>query len=71
MADDEVVDRLRDVAREQRRSLGEIIREALQEKADRLAPSPRSLGHGASGGHGPAAASIGDIPIEPAPWRSS
>jgi hypothetical protein len=71
MADDAVVERLREAAQAQRRSLGDVIREALQEKVDRLAPPPRSLGHGSSGGRGPAAAEIGDLRIEPAPWRSS
>jgi fido (protein-threonine AMPylation protein) len=46
-------------------------REAVEEKANRLAPPPRSPGHGAGDGRGPDAAAIADVPIEPAPWRSS
>lgn len=71
MADEDVIERLREAAAESGRSLGDIVREALEEKAAALAPGPRSLGHGDSRGRGPRAAEIGDLPVEPDAWRSS
>ena len=71
MLGDEVLERLRQAAHDQRRSLGALVREALEEKATRLAPPPRSVGHGAGGGRGPTAAQTGDLDIEPGSWRSS
>lgn len=47
--DDEVRGRLRRIAADRGVSMATIIREAIDEKADRLAPRPRSLGIGASG----------------------
>jgi hypothetical protein len=70
MADEDVLQRLRQAATREGRSLGEIVREALEEKAAMLAPQPTSLGHGDSQGRGPRAAQIGDLPIEPDAWRS-
>ena len=64
MADEAVLERLRRAAADQGRSLADLIREALEEKAASLAPTPASLGHGDSRGHGPSAADIGDLPIE-------
>jgi hypothetical protein len=71
MADDAVMERLRQAAAGQGRSLGDVVREALEEKAAALAPVPASLGHGDSRGRGPRAADIGDLPIKPGEWRSS
>ena len=45
-----------------------IIREAIDEKVDRLAPKPRSLGIGASGSKDTARRS-GDERPEPREWR--
>ena len=45
-----------------------LIREAIDEKADRLAPRPRSLGIGASGAQDTARRS-GDERAEPLSWR--
>jgi hypothetical protein len=70
MADEEVMQRLREAARARGCSLGEIVREALADKAARFTPKPRSLGSGDSRGTKPYAADIGDLPIEPAAWRS-
>jgi len=69
MADEDLLERLRRAARRQGRSLGDLVREALEEKAMALAPRPSSLAHGDSGGRGPRAADIGDLPIEPDAWR--
>jgi hypothetical protein len=71
MADEDVLERLRQAAARAGRSMGDIVREALEEKAAALAPPPTSLGHGDSRGHGPRAADIGDFPVEPDAWRSS
>ena len=70
MADENLLERLRQAATREGRSLGDIVREALEEKAAALAPPPTSLGHGDSRGRGPRAAEIGDLPIEPDAWRS-
>lgn len=48
MADEDTVDRLRELARERRVSLATVIREALQEKARSYRPSPASIGAGQS-----------------------
>lgn len=71
MADEVVLERLRLVAVREGRSLGDLVREALEEKVAALAPPPRSIGHGSSGGRGPRAAEIGDLSVEPEAWRSS
>ena len=71
MADARVLARLRQAALRQGRSLGDVIREALDEKAASLAPAPSSLAHGDSHGGGPKAAEIGDAAIQPDSWRSS
>ena len=71
MADDGVLELLRLAAAREGRSLGDLVREALEEKVAALAPAPRSIGRGDSGGRGPRAAEIGDLPIEPEAWRSS
>ena len=71
MADETVLERLRQAAHRDGRSLGDVVREALEEKAAALAPAPTSLAHGDSRGRGPNAAEIGDLPIEPDAWRSS
>ena len=71
MADEAVLERLRLAAAGQGRSLGDLVREALDEKAAALAPAPTSFGRGDSRGRGPRASDIGDLPIEPGAWRSS
>lgn len=71
MAEEDLLDRLREVAASEGRSLGDIVREALEEKVTALAPAPKSLGHGDSRGRAPRAAKIGDLDIEPDSWRSS
>lgn len=49
VAPEEVLERLRALAAERGVSLAAVIREALEEKAGRHRPKPRSLGMGASG----------------------
>lgn len=71
MADQHVIERLRRAAVETGRPFGDIVREALEEKAAALAPRPKSPGQGDSKGRGPRAAVIGDMPVEPDSWRSS
>ena len=71
MADERLLERLRLAAAREGRSLGDLVREALEEKAAALAPAPKSIAHGDSLGRGPRAADLGDLPIEPDTWRSS
>lgn len=66
--DDDVRRRLRRIAAERGVSMAAIIREAIDEKVDRLAPKPRSLGVGASGLTDTARRSADERP-EPRPWR--
>lgn len=66
--DDEVRRRLRRIAAERGVSMATIIREAIDEKADRLPPRPRSLGIGASGTADTARRSGEERP-EPRSWR--
>lgn len=65
---DELLERLRIMAAEQRVSMASIIRHALEEEANAYRPFPRSLGIGASG-HNDTARLAGDERPEPRPWR--
>lgn len=60
--------RLRRIAADRGVSMATIIREAIDEKVDRLAPKPRSLGIGASGTSDTARRSAEERP-EPRAWR--
>jgi len=66
--DDAVRRRLRRIAADRGVSMATIIREAIDEKVDRLAPKPRSLGIGASGTSDTARRSADERP-EPRAWR--
>ena len=66
--DDETRRRLRRVAADRGVSMATIIREAIDEKVERLAHIPRSLGIGASGTTDTARRS-GDERPEPRSWR--
>jgi hypothetical protein len=66
--DKEVQRRLRRVAADRGVSMATIIREAIEEKVDRLAPLPRSLGIGSSG-VSDTARRTGDERPEPRAWR--
>ena len=66
--DDDTRRRLRRVAADRGVSMATIIREAIDEKVQRLAPKPRSLGIGASGTTDTARRS-GDERPEPRAWR--
>ncbi len=66
--DDDTRKRLRRIAVERGVSMATIIREAIDEKADRHAPRPRSLGIGASGTKDTARRSADERP-EPRAWR--
>jgi len=59
---------LRRLAAERGVSMAALIREAIDEKVERLAPKPRSLGVGASG-TSDTARRAGDERPEPRPWR--
>lgn len=60
--------RLRRLAAESGVSMAALIREAIDEKIERLAPKPRSLGIGASGTTDTARLS-GEERAEPRSWR--
>lgn len=60
--------RLRRLAAERGVSMATIIREAIDEKMERLAPAPRSLGIGASGTSDTGRRSADERP-EPRSWR--
>ncbi len=60
--------RLRRIAAERGVSMATIIREAIDEKVERLAPKPRSVGVGASGTTDTGRRS-GDERPEPRAWR--
>ena len=66
--DDDIRKRLRRIAAERGVSMATIIREAIDEKVDRLAPKPRSLGVGASGMTDTGRRSAEERP-EPRSWR--
>jgi hypothetical protein len=60
--------RVRRFAAERGVSMATLIREAIDEKVDRLAPKPRSLGIGSSGVSDTARRSADERP-EPRTWR--
>jgi Ribbon-helix-helix protein, copG family len=66
--DDDVRRRLRRLAADRGVSMATIIREAIDDKVDRLPPKPRSLAIGASGVSDTARRS-GDQRPEPRAWR--
>lgn len=66
--DDETRRRLRRAAAERGVSMATLIREAIDEKVERLAPKPRSLGIGASGELDTARRTADERP-EPRAWR--
>jgi hypothetical protein len=65
---EETRQRLRRLAAERGVSMATLIREAIDEKVERMAPRPRSLGIGASGVPDTGRRS-GDERAEPRPWR--
>ena len=65
---DELIDKLRKIAAEQRTSMASLVREALEVKVGSFRPRPRSLGVGASG-HRDTARRTGEEMAEPRPWR--
>ena len=65
---EELLQRLRVIAAEQRTSVAALVREALEEKVDTYRPKPKSLGIGDSG-HTDTASKAGDIRPEPRSWR--
>jgi predicted transcriptional regulator len=66
--DEAVRRRLRRLAADRGVSMATLIREAIDEKVDRLAPKPRSLGIGASDTTDTARRSADERP-EPRAWR--
>jgi hypothetical protein len=72
MADEELLERLRAVARRERLSLAEVIRQGLEWRAAQVGRPLRFIAAGASADppHD-TARRAGDITYEPPPWRSS
>ena len=66
--DDDTLGRLRRASAERDVSMATIIREAIEEKVERLAPRPRSLGIGASDSTDTARRTGNERP-EPRAWR--
>jgi hypothetical protein len=70
MADPATLARLREIAQEEGRSLADVIREALEERAHRRRPPLHFLGVGTSdAGTGPTARESSDVTPVPRPWR--
>ena len=65
---EELLQRLRLMAAEQRTSIASLVRDALEEKASSYRPRPRSLGIGASG-HTDTARRTTEERVEPRSWR--
>ena len=70
MADEDLLARLRAIARRERTSLAEVIRQGLEWRARQRPPRPRFIGADASseGPHETASRS-GEAPYEPRSWR--
>ena len=70
MAEEHTLARLREIAHQEGRSLAEVIREALEERARRPAPRLQFLGIGESAaGTGPTARESGDRSWIRPQWR--
>lgn len=70
MADEETLTRLREIARDEGRSLADVIREALEQRVRRVRPPLHFVGVAASEpGSGPTARESADVVPEPRPWR--
>lgn len=70
MADEDTLERLRDIARHEGRSLADVIREALDERARNPRPRLHFLSVGASEpGTGPTARESAELRPEPPAWR--
>lgn len=70
MADEATVDRLRRLARQRGVSFAQVVREALEDKAETFAPAPTSLGSGASShGSGKTARTEASNRQPPRTWR--
>lgn len=70
MADEATVDRLRRLAGQRGVSFAQVVREALEDKAETFAPVPTSLGAGASShGTGDTAGTEASKRQPPLTWR--
>lgn len=70
MADEDLLERLRAIARRERISLAEVIRQGLEWRARRQPPKPSFIGAGASGAKGhPTGELAGEMQFEPRSWR--
>lgn len=71
MAEEELLNRLREVARREGRSLGAVIREGLELRVRQRPRRPSFIGAFASEADGPndLAERSADLPYEPLSWR--
>jgi hypothetical protein len=70
MADEGLLERLRQIAREEGTSLAETIRQALEWRVKQPRPRPRFIGAGASrGGTRDTARKSAHLTAEPRSWR--
>ena len=70
MADDDLLDRLRAIARDEGVSLAEVIREGMELRAQGGRPRVTFIGIGRSGRRGHRTAEkAGDLRFEPRSWR--
>jgi hypothetical protein len=68
VANEEVLEKLRALARQRGVSFAEVVREAVEEKAGEYRPQPKSLGIGASGRSD--VSSVAGVGRSPgSPWR--
>jgi hypothetical protein len=69
MADEELLERLREVARRERVPLARVIREGLEWRARQEAIGPGFIGAGASSPPHDTAPRASEAPYEPRSWR--
>ena len=70
MADEDLLDRLRQIASSEGLSLAEVIREGLQWRAEESRKAPSFIAAGASGRKGHRTAErAGNMRFEPRTWR--
>lgn len=65
---EELLDRLRRIAAEERTSIATLVRDSLEELVEKHSPPPRSLGIGSSG-HPDTARRTAEERPEPRSWR--
>lgn len=70
MADEQLLERLREIAREERVSLAQVIREGLEWRARQRRRRKLSFIGAGESGYTDTAARADEMPYEPLSWRS-